>query len=252
MPWPVLRCLLRGVLVWALGWLLPPVAGAAPTIVFKLDDLSDAAYARDGFARAFRVLEQNGVRGSFGLITRSCADDGSKAGYFAQLRSWATSGRIELWHHGWDHRRGEFRGTDAKTQLAHLRDGLSVVHAACGVAMTTFGAPYGEVDVATVEALNALPEITGWFAQPAPGTVHATFLAERAAMEVKTGVVSYERFVENFERKKGARYLVVLGHPPYWDDASHHAFERVIAFCREQGCSFATPAEMVAQLRGSP
>jgi peptidoglycan/xylan/chitin deacetylase (PgdA/CDA1 family) len=222
----------------------------APVVVLKLDDLNGAPYARAGFERVFRVLQKRNVRASFGVITNSCAADGAKADYFAQLRRWTDSGRVELWHHGWTHQRGEFQGSGRDAQRRHLRDGLAAVKQATGIEMTTFGAPFGEIDRDTIAALQDVPAIRVWFGpREAAPSVAAFVLHQRAPMEPKVGVVSYELFVESFERQRDATYLVVLGHPPYWDEASHRAFDRIVQFCLAQGCKFATAAEAAALLR---
>lgn len=233
----------------ALG-LFEVACDAAPLIVLKLDDLSAAPYARGGFERVFRVLKKRNVRASFGVITNSCADDGTKADYFAQLRRWTEGGRVELWHHGWSHERGEFKGSGHEEQRRRMRDGLAAVKQATGVAMTTFGAPFNETDRDTLAALREVPEIRVWFGpRDAAGAVEAFVLHQRAAIELKVGVVSYELFVDSFERQRDATYLVVLGHPPYWDEASHQAFDRVVQFCLAKGCKFATAAEAAELLR---
>ncbi|HLP25369.1 MAG TPA: polysaccharide deacetylase family protein [Acidobacteriota bacterium] len=223
---------------------------AAPLIVLKLDDLNAAPYARGGFERVFRVLQKRNVAASFGVITNSCAGDGASRDYFAQLRRWAESGKVELWHHGWAHQRGEFQGSGLDAQRRRLRDGWTAVKQATGVEMATFGAPFGEVDADTITALREMPEIRIWFGpREAASMGMPVVLHQRATMEAKVGVVSYELFVDSFERQRGADYLVVLGHPPYWDDASHRAFDRVVQFCLAQGCRFATAAEAVRLLR---
>ncbi|MEO7413881.1 MAG: hypothetical protein ABIZ81_11035 [Opitutaceae bacterium] len=54
--------------------------------------------------------------------------------------------------------------------------------------------------------------------------------------------MDYDLFVREFGARTGAAYIVVQGHPPYWDAASHEAFGRIVDYCLAQGCSFATPA----------
>lgn len=237
-------------LVTALCCALGTVGRAEPIIVLKLDDLSAAPYSRGGFERVFRVLKKHNVNASFGLFTNSCAEETRTADYVAQLRRWAESGRVELWHHGWDHQRGEFKGSGADAQRRHLLDGLAAVKEAVGVEMVTFGAPFAETDADTIAVLNAVPQIRVWFGpKEAQGQVKALVLYERAPLEEKVGVVSYERFVEAFGKHPEASYFVVVGHPPYWDEASHQAFNRVVQFCVARGCTFATATEAAALLR---
>lgn len=225
-------------------------AREAPVIVLKLDDLSFAPYARGGFERVFRVLKKYNLNASFGVFTQSCADEARPADYSTQLRRWVEGGRVELWHHGWDHRRGEFKGSRVKAQRRDLLDGLAAVKSATGVDVVTFGAPFAETDDDTIEALNSVPQIRVWFGPPhAQQRAKALVLHERAALETKVGVVSYELFVESFEKHRDARYLVVMGHPPYWDDASHRAFQQVVLYCVARGCRFATAREAAALLR---
>jgi peptidoglycan/xylan/chitin deacetylase (PgdA/CDA1 family) len=242
---------LRAFVLWVLlAGGLAGIGRAAPIIVLKLDDLSSAPYARGGFERVFRLLKKHNLNASFGLFTQSCAEENRPADYGAQLRRWVEGGRVELWHHGWDHQRGEFKGSGVEAQRRHLSDGLAAVKSAAGVDLVAFGAPFAETDADTITVLNDLPQIRVWFGPAgAQNRVKALVLHERAPLEAKVGVVSFELFVESFEKQAGSRYLVLVGHPPYWDEASFRAFQQVVQFCVARGCRFATASEAAALLR---
>lgn len=240
--------------LWTAGGLLALVMGAlrvagAPTIVLKLDDLTDAPYAREGFDRVAHLLAERKIPASFGLMTESCADNGHKADYYALIRRWATTGEIEIWHHGWDHARGEFKDASEAVQREHLQRGCAVVQEKLGITLHTFGAPFDEIDDSTITAMNATPQLNVWFARPVRAPTNAVLLSNRSRLESRVGVIDYDGFVASFKKNAGKPYLVLTAHPPYWKDESFVAFSRVLAFCVQAGCRFVTPTQMAAELR---
>ena len=220
-----------------------PRAGKPPVVIFKLDDLRDTEKARHGFSRVFDVLVAKNIHAGFGIIADSCEDNGNKTSYYDLVRRWAASGRVEIWHHGYDHVQGEFSDGNYARQVEHLQKANRLVAEKCGVTLRSFGAPFNANDAATVRALNDTPQLAVWMFSNNSVGAKQRLLTIRCNMEPKTGVVSYDLFVKDYAAHVGAAYIVVQGHPPYWDDASHAAFTRIVDFCRAQRCAFATPYE---------
>ncbi len=216
--------------------------GRPPVVIFKLDDLRDTPKAREGFDRVFAVVEAKKVCAGFGIIADSCEGDKDKQSYYDLLRKWASSGRVEIWHHGYDHVQGEFSDGNVARQLAHLQKANKLLLEKCGITLRSFGSPFNAGDEATVQAVNATPQIEVWMLPHLTAGAKQSLLTIRCNMESKTGVVDYDLFVREFAAHAGAEYIVVQGHPPYWSDASHDAFVRVVEYCRARGCTFALPA----------
>jgi peptidoglycan/xylan/chitin deacetylase (PgdA/CDA1 family) len=225
----------------------------APVVIFKLDDLRDNAEARAGFSRAFDVITAKKISASFGVITDSCEGGAEKKSYHDLIRSWDRSGRVEIWSHGYDHVRGEFVGADYAHQLEHLKKSCDLLSSKCGVTVHSFGAPYNASDKVTVEVMNALGTVSVWMFPTVIAGAKQTLLTERVNMETSTGVVSDDAFVTSYKaamaRATPPAYIVVQGHPPYWNDASHAAFARIIDFCKEQGCAFKTAYEYARSVK---
>lgn len=220
-------------------------AGQPPVVILKLDDLRDTEKARGGFSRVFDVLQERKVNAGFGIIADSCEDDGRKQPYYDLIKKWADSGRVEIWHHGYDHVKGEFSDGDYARQLDHLQRANRLLAEKCGIDLVSFGAPFNANDAATVQALNAVPQLAVWMFPGIATGSKQRLLTIRCNMEPKTGVVDYDLFVKQYAAHAAAAYIVVQGHPPYWDEASHAAFVRIVDFCLKQGCRFSMPGNYV-------
>ncbi|MEO7598206.1 MAG: DUF2334 domain-containing protein [Opitutus sp.] len=225
---------------FAIVWCFP--ASAAPVVILKLDDLRDTEKAREGFARVFDVVVSRQIKGGFGIIADSCEDNGHKQSYYDLIRTWAGSDRIEIWHHGYDHVKGEFSDGNTTRQREHLKKANRLLQEKCGITLRSFGAPFNATDAATVQALTSVPQLTVWMFPGKAVGAKQRLLINPCKMEPKTGVVDYDLFVREYAARSDSAYIVVQGHPPYWDEASHEAFVRVVDYCLAQGCTFATPA----------
>ncbi|MEO7698759.1 MAG: DUF2334 domain-containing protein [Opitutus sp.] len=217
-------------------------ANGAPVVILKLDDLRDTERARQGFARAFDVVVTREIKAGFGIIADSCEDNGQKQSYYDLIKSWAGSERIEIWHHGYDHVKGEFSDGNTTRQREHLEKANRLLKEKCAITLRSFGAPFNATDTATVQALAEVPQLTVWMFPGKADGAKQRLLLTRCNMEPKTGVVDYDLFVREFAAHSDAAYIVVQGHPPYWDESSQNAFVRVVDYCLAQGCTFATPA----------
>lgn len=220
---------------------LPSVLSAAPVVILKLDDLRDSDQSRTGFEKAFAVIRDKNVRAGFGVIGNSCDDDGRKQSYYNLLKTFANSGRIEIWHHGYTHAKGELAGRGEAEQLADLRKTIDLLISKCGIAIHSFGAPFNADDANTVRALNAIPQIKVWMFPKNKKGSNKILLTKRVNMETSTGVVNYDFFVTNFNANADTAYMVIQGHPPYWNEQSLRNFEKVVDFLKNKGAVFMTP-----------
>src|SRR6187402_167295 len=107
---------------------MPFAPNPPPFVVLKLDDL----FAADGRIpdRWLRIADfsaQRRLKLSMGLIGNSL--DADHPDYFAGLHRLLDTGLIELWHHGYDHRRWDEAGVTccefSKTSRAHQHDHLA-------------------------------------------------------------------------------------------------------------------------------
>jgi peptidoglycan/xylan/chitin deacetylase (PgdA/CDA1 family) len=224
---------------------------AAPVVILKLDDLRDNAGSRSGFPRVLDIVTRHDAVATFGLIGDSLQGFG-KSGYYDFLKALQASGRVELWNHGWTHKREadgsttEFNNRSLSDQEATLRQVNARMLEATGIRLRSFGAPYNSNDHETEAALRAAG-LDVWF-YPAKGTALSgvaggiTALINRVDMEPRTGVVDEAYFTQNLASASAMDYIVLQGHPPMWDEGSFAAFERIVATLKAKGCVFMTAA----------
>ncbi|HZH04961.1 MAG TPA: polysaccharide deacetylase family protein [Myxococcaceae bacterium] len=225
---------------------------AAPTVVLKLDDLTAWAPRVAAFQRVASLIYQRKIKAGFGLIGNSLVDDGTKQGYYDVVRGFADSGRIEIWHHGYDHAdlgdgRYEFSGPSYRRQLRHMAITVWLLAEKCGVTVRSFGAPFNLNDLNTVSVLERFPQIKVWmFPSEDEGSTKVLLRAgqTRVNMEPSTGVVDYQYFVDNYNRAKGKPIMVLQGHPGGWTDESFQAFDQILDFLDAQGVTYKMPYEV--------
>ncbi|WP_309380874.1 hypothetical protein [Cerasicoccus frondis] len=98
-------------------------------VVFKMDDVC----ARHGdvperWQRLYDFAIEEQVPVSMGIICDSL--EGDQPAYFQTLTAWSSSDLIELWNHGYDHKRwmdgdakvSEFSNSGLEHQLKHIGD----------------------------------------------------------------------------------------------------------------------------------
>jgi peptidoglycan/xylan/chitin deacetylase (PgdA/CDA1 family) len=217
-------------------------------VILKLDDLRGNSN-RPQFQQVLDILSAKKVKASFGIIAVNYVDDGTKEDLYAWTRNVAAGGLIEFWNHGLEHNRAadggtwtEFSGTPLAYQTDHLVRAQSLIQSTCGITMHSFGAPFNQTDVVTVEALKAVPDIDVWMF-PDVATAPQFMLTSRVDMEHVAGDLDESFFRDNYARSASAPYIVVQGHPPLWDDAKRTAFGNILDFLLARGVTFMTPYE---------
>jgi hypothetical protein len=235
--------------------------GGAPAmprqvIILKLDDLRADPSNRARFQRVADIIGKKKIKASFGIIAIGYLDDGTKQSLYDWTKQLAARGDIEFWHHGLDHTRdpdggwAEFANRDLAYQTEHLKTPEDLLKDKCGITLRSFGAPFNANDTTTVEAMKAVPDIRVWMF-PDTAAAPQLLLTNRVDMETATGVLDAPYFIGNYDQASSARYMVLQGHPPFWDDSEMASFEQIVTFLLDRGVTFMTPYEYYRQVTGS-
>ena len=219
---------------------------ASKVIILKLDNIEDNAASRAGFTRVAGILQQKGIKGTFGIVGNSLEYTSIKQSYYDLIKGFNAKGN-EIFHHGYDHSNTpceEFRGNTYDYQYTHIKKTIDLLAQYCGITCKTFGAPYNHSDQTTVTAMNQFPQIKAWLLAGTDITVaNQLVLNDRADMEAPMYVVNYDAFVTNFNAQSTKKYLVVQGHPTKWTETDFTNIVRIIDFLQSKGCVFMTPNE---------
>lgn len=223
-------------------------------ILLKLDDIREGAAVRSAFKRIKEFIDEKGIKASFGVIGISLEDDGKKEDYYEDIKSFAADGNIEIWHHGYYHDRAnhvEFSGGTYEEQYKQLKDTIDLMQKKCNITLRTFGPPYNATDEVTLEVLNDLPQIKTFFFPSVTEGGSQLMLKDGGPLEVDTGVVDYDKFVDFYESTgKNNPYLVLQGHPGGFSEQSYENFTKVVEYLMEQNTVFMTPIEYYNRLNG--
>lgn len=216
-------------------------------IIFKLDDFS----ARNGSCPAAPVLDylvQMKIKAGIGFIAKRL-----DATAYGVLRTYldatdnAGQKLFEVWHHGLDHVKPEFRGTDYAYQKNHFDSGTLLIKNLLNVQMRSFGSPYNANDSITNNVIAEDPNYkVTLFNKPAPAAATGILnLNNRVNMEISTGIVDFNAFVSNYNTYKNtySNLMVLQGHPHLWTPALLDQFKLIIDFLIKEGCIFVTPYE---------
>lgn len=232
----------------------PTTIDGKQVIILKLDDIREGIGARDAFKRVKAFIDEKGIKAGFGVIGISLEDDGKKEDYYEDIKSFAADGNIEIWHHGYYHdkaNRVEFSGGTYEEQYKQLKDTIDLMQDKCGITLRSFGPPYNATDKVTIEALNALPQMKTFFFPSVTDGGNQLMLRESGNLEVDTGVVDYDKFVETYEAsKKDKPYLVLQGHPGNFNDESFNNFKKIVEYLMAKNTIFMTPTEYYNRLNG--
>lgn len=135
--------------------------------IIKADDVHNKT---GKWQRFFAVSREKGVKVSAGIICDSL--EGDKWDYAHWLKDLQSSGWVEFWNHGWDHKRWEtsgskkmyeFSGTGYDHQKNHFGDSQDIIKRVLGSAPIAFGAPFNAIDSNTVKVMNESPEMRLFF-----------------------------------------------------------------------------------------
>jgi len=227
----------------------PLNAGKRHYVIWKMDDVKGLS---PGFQRLADWLAEHKMKASFGVICNSL--EANKPAYADWLKKQAieNGGLIEFWNHGYDHQKNvvengktcdaEFKGTSQAFQTKHLADSNALWKAKTGLVFQTFGAPYNTSDAETEKALEKHPELKIWLYGP-PTATRLLVLRRSLNLECATGTVSYETFMQAYQKQPQGDCLVLQGHPGKWDDASFDAFQRIAGVLAADKWEFVTPRE---------
>lgn len=245
--------LLRTILLLVTGtW---TATAAVPPVVLKLDDL----VAEDGkvpgrWAKVISFAETERIKTSIGIIGNSL--DGDKPLYFEELKRLQSTGLIEFWHHGYDHRRWqvegatvwEFSGTDATHQRNHFQRTQDLAKEKLGITFRTFGAPFNATDATTARILSTQPEIRVWLQgdpQQAAGKMVVRMI-DGTNIEQPVHHPNFEAFRKGYQEtaRNPPSCYILQGHPNSWDEAAFAEYVRIVRFLQEHHHPFVLPAEL--------
>lgn len=224
-----------------------PSLSAAPQIIIKADDLRSPPT----WQRFVDYIEANEMKASIGIITNSL-ESGSES-YFTWIREQHDSGRIEFWHHGYDHKRDgaasppwwEFKIADYDTQMFHFERGMELAKEKLGITFRTFGAPFNATDATTVQVLEENPDMRIWFYPQVTAGSSKLILPRISAVNIEqsTGVVAFAPFAANYPAYVDEEVLALQCHPAGWNENSWSEFALIVDFLKSEGATFTTPAE---------
>lgn len=211
-------------------------------IIFKMDDLR--ARSQYAFQRVADICSDYGCKAGFGLIARSVEGDTVKESYINRIKNFENSGRIEIWHHGYDHFMSldtvtEFRKMPYQHQYDHYKKALELVYERCGIKMRTFGSPGNRNDANTLLVMSQFPQIEVFLFPYYNDSTNKKFtLTHRVNMEKGTGIMDYNYFVNNYHSKADWEYMILQGHPGIWKEQDYKAFIDVIEFLKSKDVVF--------------
>lgn len=233
----------------ALFLLTPYAFGGGPKIILKLDDYKVRNNTCKGL-QTLAFLKEKNVKAGFGVIATYC--DATSAKVFGEyLNAKNNNGEklFEVWNHGFDHIKPEFKDTSFEYQRKHFLMADSIIIANIGVEARTFGAPYNANDANTLKVISLIPRYkTIFFSQVKPDQASGLFnLGNRINLEVKTGMPDSAFFVTNYlaQKEKYSDYIVLQAHPPHFTPESFEQFKKVINFLLKEKCEFVLPDEYV-------
>lgn len=228
----------------------PAGAPAKPQLVIlKADDFRKSAR----WERYTNYIVEHDLKASIGIICNVFEKDAASVDYAKELLK---TGRIDFWHHGYDHRLNykegdktvsEFKGTPFDYQKANLDKGAALVEQKLGYRFFAFGAPGNAVDETTTAVFTKSPQYKLIFYGPrqVPGAI----LLERwMNLEVPTFNPNSADFEKKYEQNATRPYLALQMHPNQWTDERFAEFEKIIAFLKSKHVRFVTAQEMLEAL----
>lgn len=234
-----------------------PVVQSGPLIVLKLDDMvTEQGKVPARWKRVTDFAETRGLKISIGIIGNSL--EGESPPYFAELKRLAGTGLIELWNHGYDHRRWteegktvfEFLGPNEEQQREHVLRGQRLAQEKLGVTFRAFGSPFNANDTTTARVLAEIPEIRVWLYGDAK-TPAGKFVARRVgAVNIESPVhkPNLAALISGLAAHAGEPYFVIQGHPNSWGETGFAEFVRIVDHLQTGGAKFILPSELPTAL----
>ena len=235
------------------------IAAESPKVViWKFDDVRAGEKARllPGFKRVSDWAVKNKTVISMGVICDSLTIPNVDDVTWIKKNAIENGGYIEFWLHGWDHKKikkadgtdgSEFNGSDLETQKKHFKDACDIFNKNTQLTFNTFGAPYNQNDENTSAAMDVSPNLTNWFF--GPKDKKRIILGRSINMEVATGKVSYDKFIQDYKTKTPSSPLVLQGHVGQWDDSSYNDFVKISDFLSKEGWIAQTPRQWAGSVK---
>ncbi len=232
------------------SFLLSGFSYGAPKIILKLDDLS----VSKGICPCRPTLDylmQQQVKAGFGAIADRL-DSTALETLSPYLKATNAKGEklFEIWNHGLDHVKTEFKGTGYQFQKEHFALADQRIKSLLGIQMHSFGTPYNASDSVTNRVISEFPEYKGFmFSSVVPSsTKQLMYLDNRVNMENGTGNPNYDFFAANYAKFKNkyTDYMTLQVHPNNLTPEKMDQFKQIIQFLKKQGCEFVLPEEYYA------
>ena len=249
----MLKLLFKSLTIFALLVSVEVAAAESPKVViWKFDDVRAGEKARllPGFKKVSDWAVKNKTVISMGVICDSLATPNADDVAWIKKNAIENGGCIEFWLHGWDHKKikkadgtdgSEFNGSDLETQKKHFKDACDIFNKNTQLTFNTFGAPYNQNDENTSAAMDVCPELQNWFF--GPKDKKRIILGRSINMEVATGKVSYDKFMQAYKAKTPISPLILQGHVGQWDDQSYNDFVKIADFLSKEGWVAQTPRQ---------
>lgn len=220
---------------------------AGPYIVIKMDDI----YVKKGRSPVLPVLDflkERQVKASIGMIA-SLSDTTILSILTPYMEATDKKGNplLEIWNHGYDHRKPEFKGMPYDYQKKHFHDATTQIESLLNITIETFGAPFNAVDSITGRIIT---ENTNY---------KTVFLADRNLMnrpdiiclnnlvrvERELGKPDFDFFIRKYKEAKdiGIGCMVLQVHPNLWQEQDFEDFKYIIRFLQTEKCTFVLPSE---------
>ena len=233
--------------------LVPVISLAAgingtPVIILKCDDLkSNDVSSIESFDKLYDMLVEEGVTASFGIVGNS-SKDGNQKVFWDNAKKYIEGG-IEIWHHGWLHRKNdqgvqEYNGMLTYDEMKeNFQKTLELVEKnADGYKMVTFGAPYNSVnDEFMVMLSKEFPQIKTVFYTSKGDDPEIVKLNSKMNIESGTSVANYSVFEKSYDPE--LEYAAIQSHPGGFDDQSREEYRKMIKFLKEKNSIFMTPTQ---------
>lgn len=230
-----------------IGCLSCSLSFAAPKIILKLDDLQ----ANKGFCPCIPTLDyllHAQVKAGFGAVAERF-DSTSLEVLKVYLNATNKNGEklFEIWHHGLDHSKSEFKATPYAFQKEHFEKADQLILKFLGIQMHSFGSPYNASDSTTNQVIKENPAYhVVMYASLVPGAKgQIKYLNNRVNIEKGTGNPQFDYFVENFNKNidKYQDYMILQAHPNGWSAEKLDQFKKIVQFLLSRGCEFVLPYE---------
>ena len=228
----------------------------AKIAIIKADDVRKV-HAK--WTRFFAISQEKGIKVSAGIICDSL--EGKNKAYAEWLNGWQSTGMVEFWNHGWDHKRWgtnkkkqtkEFSGSGYAHQQQHFEDAQAEMEKVLGRAPLAFGAPYNAMDSDTERVFKENKDLRAVFCYKKQGLGGKVPLPMALRGEGDgTGKPNFAKFKAAYAKQPGVTMSAIQFHPSGFSEAQFREYGKIIDFLKEEGWTFMLPSEYVALHRAA-